>query len=123
MNQILKDEGIENRIENEAIVDAYDEQERAMGWYYYMAYKLFFPIKAKCIAKRGPSPLQVGEAIEIQKLASEEECMREIMVEIIWQGRQFAVPLAQLEAIVEVEEETEEALGDWHYWVARGYQY
>ena len=94
-----------------------------MGWYYYMDDKLYFPIKAKCIAKRGNSPLRIGEEVEMQNLASEEECMQEIMVEIIWQGREFAVPLAQLEVIEEVEEETKEAFGDWQYWVARGYQY
>jgi hypothetical protein len=27
---------IENRIEMEIVVDAYDESERAMGWYYFL---------------------------------------------------------------------------------------
>jgi hypothetical protein len=56
-------------------------------------------------------------------MAPEDECMKEIFIEINWQGRQLAVPLSQLEAIEEVEEETQEAIEDWHYWVARGYQY
>ena len=37
-------------------------------------------------------------------------------------GRDLAVPLAQLEGIG-VDEETQEAIEDWHYWVARGYEF
>jgi hypothetical protein len=32
----------------------------------------------------------------------------------------LAVPLSQLTAI-EPDEDTAEAIGDWHYWVAQGY--
>ena len=34
---------IENRIEMEIVVDAYDELERAMGWYYYLQDNLTMP--------------------------------------------------------------------------------
>ena len=36
------------------------------------------------------------------------------------QGRKLAVPLAQLTP-VDPDESTEQAIGDWHYWVAEGY--
>ncbi|MFZ1061286.1 MAG: calcium-binding protein [Candidatus Rokuibacteriota bacterium] len=39
----------------EIVVDAYDEQERAMGWYYYLQDQLRFPFTATCIAKRSIS--------------------------------------------------------------------
>jgi hypothetical protein len=39
----------EDRIENEAIVDARPE-EQAMGWYYYFENKIRFPFPAKCSA-------------------------------------------------------------------------
>ena len=123
MDRIPEDSDREYRIHDEAVVDAYGEEERAMGWYYYMDDNLHCPFKAKCIAKRRISPLQEGEEVEIQGMAPEDECMKEIFIEINWQGRQLAVPLSQLEAIEEVEEETQEAIEDWHYWVARGYQY
>lgn len=132
MEIIPKDENREFRIYDEAIVDAYGEEERALGWYYFMDAKLHCPFQVKCITKRGISPLEVGEEVEIQGLASEEKCMKEIFVEINWQGRHFAVPLSQLEAIEDLNEldeldefgeETLEAIEDWHYWVARGYQY
>lgn len=51
-------------------------------------------------------------------MASEDECMREMYVEIEWQKRTFGVPLAQLQPL-EVDEDTQEAIADWHYWVAR----
>ncbi len=34
---------------------------------------------------------------------------------------QFPVPLMQLEGL-QVDEETQQAIGDWHYWVNRGYK-
>ena len=54
--------------------------------------------------------------MEVQGMALEDECMREAFVEITWQGEELAVPLSQL---IDVEE-TKEAIGDWHYWTARG---
>ncbi len=122
MTIVSKDSDREHRIDYEAVVDAYDEQERAMGWYYYIQDKLHCPFKAKCISKRRISPLQEGEVVEVQGMTSEDECEKEIFVEIIWQGRELAVPLSQLDAI-DADEETQEVIEDWHYWVDRGYQY
>ena len=36
--------------------------------------------------------------------------------------RRLAVPLSQLEPINDTDEETRQAIGDWHYGVARGYE-
>jgi hypothetical protein len=44
-----------------------------------------------------------------------------MFVMIQWQDRTLGVPLAQLVGIA-VDDETAEAIADWHYWVARGYQ-
>jgi hypothetical protein len=38
-----------------------------------------------------------------------------------WKSRKLAVPLMQLESI-EVDEETQQAIEDWHYWVDNGYE-
>jgi len=43
-----------------------------------------------------------------------------MLVQIRWQGRKVTVPLSQVGAIAP-DESTKEAIGDWHYWVARGY--
>ena len=120
MERVEKDEAREHRIDFEAVVDAYDEIERAMGWYYYLDGRLAFPFKAKCIAERATSPLRVGEVVEVTDMAAADECEHDMFVEIQWQDRSLAVPLSQLEGIA-VDDGTEEAIGDWHYWINSGY--
>ncbi len=122
MSRMKKDKIREDRIDMEIIVDAYGEEERAMGWYYYLEDNLTFPFKAKCIAKRSVSPLKVGEIVEVTGMAPEEECMHEIFVEIQWEKQKLAVPLSQLKGI-SVTNETKQAIEDWHYWVSMGYQF
>lgn len=109
----------EDRIENEAIVDARPE-EQAMGWFYYLENKIRFPFAAKCIAADIASPLRKGETVEVVRMAPEDNCEHGMYVLVRWQGRKMAVRLSQLAAI-DPDESTEEAIGDWHYWVARGY--
>jgi len=110
----------EERIRNEAIVDANGPEEQAMGWYYYLENKLRFPFQAKCIAANVVSPLRKGETVEVRRMAPEDACTGDMLVLIRWQSRNLAVPLAQLAAI-DADESTSEAIGDWHYWVAQGY--
>ncbi len=108
----------EDRIENEAIVDAGPE-EQAMGWYYYLESKISFPFQARCIAAKAVSPLRKGEAVEVLRMAVEDACEHDMFVQIRWSGRKLAVPLSQLSAL-DPDESTAEAIGDWHYWVAQG---
>jgi hypothetical protein len=56
-----KDDGREHPIDMEGVVDAYDKEERAMGWYDSLEDQLAFPFQARCIAKRRSSPLQGRE--------------------------------------------------------------
>jgi hypothetical protein len=106
----------------EIVVDAYGPEEQAMGWYYYLDDTLNFPFKARCIAERRISPLEAGEEVEVSGILPEDECMHEMFVEIRWAGRALGVPLSQLEAL-DVDDKTQEAIEDWHYWVARGYEF
>jgi len=53
-------------------------------------------------------------------LAPEDACSVEMLVLVRSHGRVMAVPLSQLAAI-DSDESTAGAIGDWHYWVARGY--
>ena len=122
MTRVKKDDIREHRIDMEVVVDAYDEQERAMGWYNYLEDKLAFPFQARCIGEKRSSPLQRGEVVEVAGMAREEDCEHDMLVDVQWQGRRLAVPLSQLEGVA-VNEATQEAIGDWHYWVARGYQF
>lgn len=114
MPELKNDPVKEKRIEQEVVVDAHDESERMMGWYYYIEDKLNFPFRARCIVKRLISPLKKDEEVQVQGMAPEEECEKEMFVKVTWQGRKLAVPLAQLEGI-KVDDETEEAIEDCLY--------
>jgi len=110
----------EDRIHNEAIVDANGPEEQVMGWYYYLDDKIRFPFQAQCIAAKAVSPLLKGETVEVRGMAPEEVCASDMLVLIKWHGRTMAVPLSQLQAI-KGSKATNEAIADWHYWVAQGY--
>jgi calcium binding protein len=58
----------------------------------------------------------------VLEMASADECEREMFVHIRWKSRKLAVPLSQLEG-VQVDEETQQAIEDWHYWVNQGRQF
>ena len=105
----------------EAIVDCYGPEEQAMGWYYHLEGKLTFPFLAWCNAQRAVSPLRVGDEVEIVGMAPEEECEHEMFVLTRWERGTLAVPLSQLEGL-DVDEQTQQAIEDWHYWVARGHR-
>ncbi len=120
MAQPNREQVREDRIHNEAIVDAYGPEEQALGWYYYLENKIRFPFQAKCIRAKAVSPLRKGEPVEVRRLAPEAACSTDMLVQIRWQGRTMAVPLSQLTG-VDVDESTAEAIADWHYWVAQGY--
>ena len=120
MKKRKKDPIREDRIDNQAIVDAYGPQERAMGWYYYLENQLEFPFQARCITANIVSPLSKGETVQVLRMAPEEACSTDMLVLIRWQGRKLAVPLSQLAAL-DLHQSTAEAIVDWHYWVAQGY--
>jgi hypothetical protein len=120
--RIPEDAERENRIMYGAVVDCYNEEERAMGWYYYLEDQLSFPFEARCIVRRAISPLAVDETVRVLRLAGEEECLSEVMVEIEHGADALAVPLMQLSCLSR-DEDTLRGVEDWHYWVARGYRY
>ena len=122
MRKIPTDKTHERRISMEIVVDAYTESERAMGWYYYLEEGLQFPFRARCIKRRAVSPLKPGDEVEAIGMAPEEECGHEMFVLIRWERRRLAVPLSQLEGI-RADRKTLQAIGDWHYWTTKGYEF
>jgi hypothetical protein len=120
MKRPKKDPVREDRIHNEAVVDAYGPEEQALGWYYYLDNQLRFPFQAKFTVAKIVSPLRRGEVVEVLRMAPEDACSTDMLVLVRWQGRIMAVPLSQVSG-VNVNESTSEAIADWHYWVAQGY--
>ena len=72
------------------------------------------------VAKR--TPLELGERIEVTDMAGKYECEHDIYVEIQWNGTEVAVPLSQIKAL-DADEDTVEAIEDWHYWKNCGYSF
>ena len=112
----------EHRISMEIVVDAYGQEEQAMGWYYYLEEKLCFPFTARCTAERAISPLRRGDEVEIVGMAPERECQHEMFVETPWERRTLAIPLSQIKPNTSTDPQTKEAVEDWHYWVQQGYE-
>ncbi len=120
MARVKENKARERRIEMEAVVDAYNSEERAMGWYYYLEGKMKAPFKARCKSKRAVSPLRIREEVIVLGMAPQEECESEMFVRVRWRSHSLAVPLSQLEPLA-ADPETRKAVTDWHYWLARGY--
>lgn len=123
MSGMPEDVERERRIEDEVVVDAYGEEERAMGWYYYLESHLRFPFTATCTKHRVTSPLHVGDEVEVTGMADGAVCEHDMLVLIRWERSGLAVPLAQLRPVGWVDEAGWQAVEDWLYWVARGYEF
>ena len=112
-----------NRIEDEIIVDAHDEEERAMGWFYAIADHVDeHDLRCRCRKKRSMSPLEVGEEVDVLEIAPGDDCLNEIFVVVSWNERKLAVPLEQLEPIGG-DPKTIEVVEDWLYWCLMGYEF
>ncbi|HSH79315.1 MAG TPA: calcium-binding protein [Herpetosiphonaceae bacterium] len=122
MARLSKDEAREERIHMEIVVDAYGPEEQALSWYYYLEEQLQFPFRARCISERATSPLSIGEEVQVVGMPPLDECEHEMLVNVKWKRRTLAVPLSQLEGI-QLDEQTQQALEDWHYWDGRGYEF
>ncbi len=122
MAPLPKDAEREERIHREIIVDAYGSDEQDTGWYSYLEGTLQVPFLARCVAERAISPLRTGYEVEVVGLAPEEECRREMFVEMPWERGTLAVPLSQLEGIT-ADVPTQQAIEDWRYWVKQGYAF
>jgi hypothetical protein len=90
---------VRNESHDEAIVEAYGPEERAVGWYHYLESKLTFPYMACCAISRTVSPLKKGELVEVRRMAPEDACSSDMLVRMRWQSRNLAVPSSQLIAV------------------------
>jgi len=119
---IPSDPDREERIIMQIVVDAYGDEERAMGWYCHLENEMKFPFTARCREKRSISPLRLKDKVTVVGMADSDECLNEMFVEIEWDEDDLEVPLSQLE-VVKADDSTRQAVADWYYWVHRGYQF
>lgn len=116
MTEVDGDEERGERIEKEIVVDAYTQQEQAMGWKTYLEETIDFPFEARCTEEREVSPLAEGETVRVVGSPSTEPSLRQQFVTVVWNDTELGVPLSGLEP-VEASDATERAVADWHYWL------
>lgn len=104
------------------VVDAYDAQERAMGWYCYLDENLAAPFEVRTQVELPISPLNISDKVEVLGMAPEEICESDLFVWVRWSKRNLAVPLYQLVPLIN-DEMTLESVADWHYWVDQRYEF
>jgi hypothetical protein len=120
------DENRENRIKTEILVDAEDKEERAMGWYYYLDDTLEFPFMGKWKKKNRKTGVIDEKLVEVLGMAPEDDCLKDMYVDVGYIGGKdddiHTAKLSEIEAI-DVDEETQQALEDWQYWLGRAYKF
>ena len=121
MFKVELDEIRENRIANEAVVDAYEEEEIAMGWYYYLQDRLVFPFQARWGSRKSSD-----RTVTVLEMSTEDDCLNDMYVEVLYKEANledvFSARLSEIHP-VDADLATIEAIADWHYWVKRGYQF
>jgi hypothetical protein len=123
MKQIPENKAREERIADEITVDANGEDEVLMGWLTYLQDNLACPFEAECIEEEKISPLRKGEQVTVLELLDDDKNLGgDFFVLIEWSGRKMGVPLAQLKPL-KTDKETKQAVEDWQYWKARGYEF
>ena len=113
----------EQRIDYEIVVDAYDEAERAMGWYCLLQDKISFPFLAKWKKTNKKTGAISEKEVEVIDMASADDCESSMYVEVAYIGEKddtFTAKLSDIEAI-NPDADSEEAIADWKYWVDMGY--
>ncbi|MEH2145240.1 calcium-binding protein [Nostoc sp.] len=126
MPSVEPDINREDRIQTEIIVDAEDKEDRAMGWYYYLEEALNFPFLAKWTKKGRKSAATEEKPVEVLGMAPDDECLKDMFVEVAYiNGKDEDVYSAKLSEIaaIDADSETQEAIADWLYWIARGYKF
>lgn len=122
MSEVKQDNVREERIYMEVVVDCYDEQERAMGWYYYLQDRINFPFKAKWVSRQKPE----GRDVTVLEMSPEDDCSHDLFVEVLYREGEledvFSAKLSDIQPR-NIDVTTEEAIEDWNYWVKRGYEF
>ena len=105
----------DTRIDQEVLVDTYGEEEVMTAWDVYLSDNITVPFDAECIARCEISPLKKGEAVNVLRMAEDNDLRKEVLVIINWRGSKLGVPLSQLKPI-KADKKTEQAIQDWQYW-------
>ena len=102
----------------EIVVDAYNESERAMGWYCHLEDRLHFPFQAQ-LARRKPGKAK-PRVVTVTGMADSDECSGGMYVLVDWEDDEISVPLERITPL-KASAQTVESVDDWKYWKNQGY--
>ena len=114
-----RDEAREQRIAR-LLSGAQDEYERISAWYDYLEKHLRFPFAATLSRPDAAAALGLRQEVEVIDLACVDDWEDEARVTVGGDRDGLDVPLAQLTPSERSDEQTQQAVSDWHYWVQRG---
>ena len=117
----MTEKEIQNIIDYEVVVDAYDDSEVYMGWYYFMSERLKFPFKAVATIKKrnGSTEESTVEVVEDATDGDRFKCQA-YYVNVDYEGVMMKVEVGDLKPI-NASEETLKAITVWQYGKENGY--
>lgn len=114
---MLTEEEMQYKIDYEIIVDAYDEYEQSMGWFYFFEECLEFPFTALAQLKKRDGTLE-SKRVKLTGMASKEEDFMNNDFNLEMEQGQYLRPVAYSAlSDIRASEETREAFQIWDfYW-------
>ncbi len=111
-----KDEEREDRIYSDIVVDAYDDEEVGMSWFYYLDETMTFPFKATMEQKKRDGS-KTNVTIEILSVQVKNSNSWDLRLEVVEQGESKIqrIEMSDLQN-VEADEKTLECIEDWRYY-------
>jgi hypothetical protein len=110
----------EARIQDEIIVDAYDDDEVFNGWYHYLQDTLAFPFPAY-VHMENPKQLNLSILVSVLGMADMKLCSAHSMwlqVHVKDSDWYFYIPTSEIME-AQADAQTVQALADWKYWTKR----
>lgn len=116
---MLTKKQMQHKIDNEIIVDCYDEYEMGTGWFTFMEDTLEFPFMATAKLKKRDGSLE-EKKVKIVGLASDEENFMHNDFNLEVEMGEYICPIAcSLLKNIKATSDTHEALAIWKYWIAK----
>ena len=116
----MSNESRKDRIEDNVIVDCYDEEEVSTAWFYYLAENMIMPFNACIVGDRRIGSLEIDDIVEVLYVVSnlDRHGSYKAIVEVRKDETLFQIPLERIVSI-DANEETYEMVEDWRYWCER----
>jgi hypothetical protein len=119
----MNDTSRRDRIEDEIIVDCYDEYEVAMGWFYYLNDNLKFPFNASIVGDIKVGSIKEGDRVIVTEFVNSDEddvSIEDFVATVgIEKGEHiYDIPLENIKS-VDCSDDTFNVIEDWRYWCER----